>query len=162
MNKLFQTLLYAGIVASLFSCSEEVATPISLQSNQMSQCKTNTTLAPSMNRLSAWVAEEGEYFKYEATANGGLTLTHVNAIYNCAADSATTTVVSDGSNISIKEVFHSQSEANCVCPYDVTTKLQGFSNGTYTLTITTAYGEVHKLTFKYSPTLSGKQMIEHK
>ncbi|MDY3943888.1 MAG: hypothetical protein SOY99_06650 [Alloprevotella sp.] len=159
MNKIISILLYMGIAIGLLSCSDETYQPVSLQSNQTSLCKNNIPVVPSIKNTNSWMSEEGEYFKYEATKDGGLTLTHVNAIFSCNLDSVTTSVTSNANNISIKENVYDPANTNCVCPYDITTKLTGFTKGTYTITITTQFGQVHQITFDYSASLSGKKSI---
>jgi hypothetical protein len=72
-------------------------------------------------------------FHYE---NGVLTVTHVNGAFNCCLDYVQVTLQMEGEwTIDLYEQEVASNPCFCVCPFDVTTRIEGMASGSYTVNI---------------------------
>ena len=68
-------------------------------------------------------------------ADGVLTVTHVNGVFNCCLDSIEVTMQMEGGTIDLYEQEITPNPCFCVCPFDVTTRIEGLASGSYTVNI---------------------------
>jgi hypothetical protein len=89
------------------------------------------------------------YYKFEETTNK-LSLTHVNAGFNCCPGELSCTVALNGDTIIIRESEES-SLCDCDCLYDLEIEVSGIIAGTYHIKIIEPYcGDQEKLIFQVS------------
>ncbi|NLH50290.1 MAG: hypothetical protein GX444_17050 [Myxococcales bacterium] len=69
-------------------------------------------------------------FSYEG---GILTVTHVNAVFNCCLERVDVTLEISGNVIRLDEVEYTPEPCWCECPFDVATRIAGLAPGTYTV-----------------------------
>jgi len=69
-----------------------------------------------------------------------LTLTHIDAGFNCCPGDISATVQISGNNITITEA-ETQQGCHCLCLFDVYYRIENLSPGTYTITLTGLYLE---------------------
>jgi hypothetical protein len=75
---------------------------------------------------------EGLEFDY---SQGALTVTHVNGVFNCCLESIDVTLDLNGLVLSLYEVEYTPMPCDCICPYDVTTRVTGLDAGDYTVNV---------------------------
>lgn len=97
-----------------------------------------------------------EYFKYEATTDGGLLIQHINTQHGCDSKIATTAFIKDNV-ITITE--NGNQDANCVCCYDVSMKIGKLKDRQYKIVVYKNSKEYTTLTIDYSSTLKGEYHI---
>jgi hypothetical protein len=74
--------------------------------------------------------------------NGTLTITHEDAVYNCAARVMLVATVG-GTSIVVRETITNPGvSANCICPFDLTAAISGLAPGTYSLKVYDADGNL--------------------
>jgi hypothetical protein len=77
-----------------------------------------------------------------AKGSGAITVTHEDAVYNCAAKVSLSAKVS-GSKIVVQETITNPTQvANCVCTFDLSIVVAGLAAGTYTVEIYDADGNL--------------------
>ena len=80
--------------------------------------------------------------------NNKLSLTHINAGFNCCPDSMWCTISKAENNIIIEE-FEASALCDCNCLYDFEIELKGIEQGKYTIRFIEPYcGEQEKLIFE--------------
>jgi hypothetical protein len=101
--------------------------------------------------------EHPEYFEYKAIDDGYLSVSHVNAAFNCEPGELKIQATLEGHNIKILET-EEQSFANCICPYDLYCEVGPLSDGDYTVIICKGSYEYEYAHFNisYKKGLSGK------
>lgn len=98
--------------------------------SQFSGCKNVNAVGETRgDATNPW---ETESVDYEAGKTGVLYLKHVNVKYNCATEKVIVTASVNDRHIKIIENPIGDS-ANCVCPMDVECKINGLSDGEYTI-----------------------------
>jgi len=65
--------------------------------------------------------------------NGVLTLTHKNAIYNCCIEDIDVSVKIEGEEVHLYETEILEIPCDCICPYDITTRINSLGPGVYTI-----------------------------
>jgi len=68
-------------------------------------------------------------------ADGFLTVVHTDVVYNCCLDRIDVTMQIEGTVISLYETEVAPNPCDCICRYDVTTRISGLESGTYTVNI---------------------------
>ena len=98
--------------------------------SQFSGCKNVNSVGETRgDATNPWEIESVEY---EAGKTGVLYLKHVNVKFNCATEKVIVTASVNDRHIKIIENPIGDS-ANCVCLMDVECKINGLSNGEYTI-----------------------------
>jgi hypothetical protein len=64
-------------------------------------------------------------------AAGVLTVTHVNAVFNCCLDDITVSFELGGTALNIYEDEVTPNPCFCECPFDVVTQIEGLEPGVY-------------------------------
>ena len=102
---------------------------------------------------------EDETIEYKARENGLLRITHNNAIFNCVPGRIYAELIEKGQTFIIEEI-EEESNANCVCPYDLGYDIGPLTEGEeYSVSIRrgkSEESEVAKFIFTYSPTVKGQ------
>ena len=62
-----------------------------------------------------------------------LAVTHVNGVFNCCLNRIDVTMELDGFVLDLYEAEDAPSPCNCLCPFDVTTRIAGLASWTYTV-----------------------------
>jgi hypothetical protein len=70
-----------------------------------------------------------------AYAEGLLTVTHVNGVFNCCVERIDVEATLEGTTLDVTETEYAPEPCNCVCPFDVATQVSGLAPGTYTVNI---------------------------
>ena len=77
-----------------------------------------------------------ECMEWSFDGAGTLSLTHVNAVYNCCIDSVMVTVIVGNQVIAIVEKEYLENGGcDCICPYDLEYQVGDVDPRTYTLTL---------------------------
>lgn len=90
-----------------------------------------------------------EYVEYKGLTNGYLSLNHVNACFNCGAESFNWTATISGNVIKIEESCKGML-ANCICPFDLYGEVGPLSDGDYTVILYQKYEELNEAPFEYA------------
>ena len=90
-----------------------------------------------------------EYVEYKCLTNGYLSLNHVNACFNCGAESFNWTATISGNVIKIEESCKGML-ANCICPFDLYGEVGPLSDGDYTVVLYQKYEEFNEAPFEYA------------
>jgi len=140
-----------GLMALLMcSCSSEKGLELATLSTrhfQNSGCKEYVAAAKPMT------TGEVEQFKFAATPDGYLVVTHLNAMYNCVGDISTEAFLEEGRTIIINEKEGSVA-ANCLCPFDISTEFGKLDHGKYTVIVKRNGEEVFRHAIDYNASLS--------
>ena len=141
------------IVTAMSGCSSDDEKNSILISSEATDCKDNPALM--LNTISGELVYD-EYFKYEATTDGGLLIQHINTQHGCDSKIATTAFIKDNV-ITITE--NGNQDANCVCCYDVSMKIGKLKDRQYKIVVYKNSKEYTTLTIDYSSTLKGEYHI---
>lgn len=109
-----------------------------------------------------FASQARDCFQYQYDGSGTLTLTHVNAGFNCCPGEISATVSFIGHQIVISE-FESAAECHCLCLYDLNYVLEGLEPGVYTIRFVEPYmddgDEVLEFSVDLSSAVSGERCI---
>lgn len=103
---------------------------------------------------------ETEYIEYKATADGYLSIKHVNSVFNCCPDTIKTNAAVEGNSISIVE-SEAGPKCDCICGYDLAYMIGPLSNGKYTLIFSRDTHEFLRFTINYNSSLRGKIIVQN-
>lgn len=144
MKTLFHILLVFGLATCLFSCEQdnENAPTISGKVIEQSSCKNFTKSATVTTPDSVSCIE----YSYNAQEQK-LSLTHINAGFNCCPDSLFCQISVEGTTITVEELEKNMG-CKCNCLYDLKIEIEGVSAGSYQLVFEEPYREEQEqLTF---------------
>lgn len=99
-----------------------------------------------------------EYVEYKGMKDGFLSISHVNAAFNCEPGELKIQATIEGNVIKILET-EEDARANCICPYDLYCEVGPLNDGKYTIIIYNGsyeYGERARFGISYKSSLSGK------
>lgn len=91
---------------------------------------------------------------YEYDSTKTLTITHINAAFNCCPSDITADIAFEGNTITITE-HEADSLCNCTCLYDVKYQFDNVEEGYYTIVINGLYlGDTSPVTAEFDLTSS--------
>ena len=67
-------------------------------------------------------------------------VSHQDAVYNCAAELLLVATVTGSKIVVNEEITNPKVQANCFCPFDLATDIQGLAPGTYSVELYDADG----------------------
>jgi hypothetical protein len=85
--------------------------------------------------------QDGGSLTVSVAADGKVSYTHVDAMFNCCIDSIALSVQLDGPKITITETEHAGNPCHCSCPYDLDGEIMGLQAGTYTVLVCNGDGD---------------------
>ncbi len=85
--------------------------------------------------------QDGGSLTVSVAADGKVSYTHVDAIFNCCIDSIALSVQLDGPKITITETEHASNPCHCICPYDLDGEIVGLQAGAYTIAVCNEDGD---------------------
>lgn len=144
-------LAFGSMMLLVCACSSEKGlevSPLSARHFMNSGCKEYAAAAAkAMTRGGA------EQFKFAATADGYLVVTHLNAMYNCEGKISTEAFLEEGQTIVVNEIERSTA-ANCLCEYDISTEFGRLADGKYTVVVKRNGNEVFRHAIVYGKALN--------
>lgn len=105
-----------------------------------------------------YFADYPEYIEYKSMKDGVLSLSHVNAAFNCEPGELKTQATIEENVIKLLET-EEHPGANCICPYDLYCEVGPLNDGNYTIIIYNGSyenGERARFSITYKNNLSGK------
>lgn len=91
--------------------------------------------------------------QYQYDGDSVLSLTHLNAAFNCCADSFTATFDFVDRKITITEIEWLTAPCDCDCLYDVDSKISGLAPGTWTIKVIEPYLDVNDAALEFTVNL---------
>lgn len=135
MNKLPFKLIVVIALSVLFACSNEERSPVSIESTDLSECK-------SFSKSGSLIAETPDSLScIEYTFNkteGILTIKHINAGFNCCPEDIVVTITLKNDSLYIGEQ-ESAGMCNCDCLYDLTYQINNLEAAIYQVIIQEPY-----------------------
>ncbi len=110
----------------------------------------------------AMKADSVDCLEWEYDGAGTLLLRHLNTAFNCHPDSIYSVVVVQTGTIAVEEREYVPSPADCLCLYDLHTRITGLTGGTYLLHVSQdgVYpAEEHRITLDLSGPASGRNCL---
>ena len=142
MKKLTIIVLLLGLLAG---CEEkETDNSLKVFDLKLSGCKQNSEKNLATN--------ERAYMIIQGSADGYLYVQHINAIFNCCAETVNVKATLTQNNIQLLE-RETSSNCNCICPYDLSCKIGPLLSQKYTFSFSENDNEQTPFSFYYSPTL---------
>ncbi len=157
---LIDYLFITGTSLGLADCPEASSEPTGyLVSN--SECKVEGGPAEANPSLSA--GQNCVQYDYDGT--GTLSLTHVDAVFNCCIDYLTAQITIAGNTITISEGEVATNPCHCLCPYDLQMQIDNLPPGNYRVIVVNPYGNfgpgvVFDHTLDLSQAVSGEHCDE--